>query len=867
MTVRQISYRLKSDGKAELKRDLAEVGQAGAAAENQIAAATDKANAATDRQMERWRKLADQAREAERIQERQATFNRLLNVGGGSAGSAADSASAFEAALGNRGKGLSAMQRNTLIYTGSDIVASAASGISPAMIAMQQGPQVLQAFAVQGGAAIGTMLKLGGAIGVVTAAVGLAAAAGLSYESALNKAEVAAQGLGASSGVTGGEILRLASTMAEAGGVSIAAARDMAVEYVSTGKIGGVVLGRLIALTRDYATTTQQDAADATKELGKVFADPAKGAETLNAKLHILDDATYRYIQTLVSQNKTTEAQLVLADRLGSSLIDTEGNINVLSRAWDGVARSASNAWSEMGRAINIAAGGGTPLERIASLQRRGTGVVTSFGGENFAALGMGSSSKRETDAIWAEWNRQQMAIYRASENAKADQARPIIDKLNPLVGRRRELESQRSTINDAMGSLSPESAAEARTALSAIEKDLKAVAAGYSTAAEQTAALERAQRSSAKAGRDAAKEAREAAREAKEAADQARRREDLRLAHLLDMAKLAGEKAVVADLERQQAIRSRIVQLQQAGVKASEAQVVAEREVGQEMLAEYEARMKAYRNPTGFKPLEQMRVEFAKAEIIYNANADAIAYLREGQRLAFDDLTESLTVGGRNWGRWKDAARGAIFDVVGDLQRLLVWNPIKNALFGADASGNYLPTGSSLGGIFGAILGNGKSSTGAGVLGSALVDMNPGRTMADILKQFPNPLGGVNFGGGVAGKGGLLGTIAAGIGGLFGIGRNADGTENWPGGWSWVGERGPELAYMPAGAKVLSAPASQKAMGAVTVNVTLNANGAGPNEVQELKGMIAQMQRDLPTTIVNVTQDGFNRGLLRPGR
>lgn len=47
--------------------------------------------------------------------------------------------------------GLSVTQRQTLMYTASDIIASGASGASPAMIAMQQGPQVLQAFAAEEG--------------------------------------------------------------------------------------------------------------------------------------------------------------------------------------------------------------------------------------------------------------------------------------------------------------------------------------------------------------------------------------------------------------------------------------------------------------------------------------------------------------------------------------------------------------------------------------------------------------------------------------------------------------------------------------------------------------------------------------------
>ncbi|WP_139905613.1 phage tail tape measure protein [Clostridium thermarum] len=36
-------------------------------------------------------------------------------------------------------------------------------------------------------------------------------------------------------------------------------------------------------------------------------------------------------------------------------------------------------------------------------------------------------------------------------------------------------------------------------------------------------------------------------------------------------------------------------------------------------------------------------------------------------------------------------------------------------------------------------------------------------------------------------------------------IGRNATGTSNWRGGWTWVGEEGPELIEAPAGAKIYS--------------------------------------------------------------
>lgn len=41
-------------------------------------------------------------------------------------------------------------------------------------------------------------------------------------------------------------------------------------------------------------------------------------------------------------------------------------------------------------------------------------------------------------------------------------------------------------------------------------------------------------------------------------------------------------------------------------------------------------------------------------------------------------------------------------------------------------------------------------------------------------------------------------------------VGRNADGTDYWPGGLTWVGERGPELVSLPQGSRVYSAEDSR---------------------------------------------------------
>lgn len=55
-------------------------------------------------------------------------------------------------------------------------------------------------------------------------------------------------------------------------------------------------------------------------------------------------------------------------------------------------------------------------------------------------------------------------------------------------------------------------------------------------------------------------------------------------------------------------------------------------------------------------------------------------------------------------------------------------------------------------------------------------------------------------------------------------FGRNAGGTTNWRGGWSWVGENGPELAYLPQGSQVKTSQESRGSGGGDVFNITIDA-------------------------------------------
>ena len=107
----------------------------------------------------------------------------------------------------------------------------------------------------------------------------------------------------------------LAEYAAASGEVSVKAARDMAAAYAHTGQIGPEMFGGLIESAKRYAIVTGQDVADANAELAKAFADPAKGAADLQARLGAFDDKTVQLITHLQASGDRLGAQRVRVDR------------------------------------------------------------------------------------------------------------------------------------------------------------------------------------------------------------------------------------------------------------------------------------------------------------------------------------------------------------------------------------------------------------------------------------------------------------------------------------------------------------------------------------------------------------------------
>ncbi|NNM71420.1 phage tail length tape measure family protein [Enterovirga aerilata] len=279
-----------------------------------------------------------------------------------------------------RSSGLAAHQVGNLRSQLFDVVASLQGGQNPFTVLSQQGPQIYEALAGQGGIAAGLKQAGQSALGLInptTALVGSVAAVGAAaiasaaawdrYETQQRDVERSVAGIGRATGATRDSINQTALATAAAGSVSISAARSMQAEYARTGKVGGAMFGDLVRVARDYAVTTGQDLEQANTDLARAFADPTKGAEQLNARLGFLSGTTLDAIRRQQAMGDTLGAQRTLYAALVPSLLKVTEQTSAWAQAWDAVKNSASNAADAIGRALAQP----TLQERAAQLQQR----------------------------------------------------------------------------------------------------------------------------------------------------------------------------------------------------------------------------------------------------------------------------------------------------------------------------------------------------------------------------------------------------------------------------------------------------------------------------------------------------------------
>lgn len=291
-----------------------------------------------------------------------------------------------------------------------DVLQSLALGMPLSSVVMQQGPQM-----VDGLGGVSNALKLlGSLINPVT--VGLAAltgavlaggAAWLSYTMATKQAATVASSYGRATGTSAGDIERTAYRSAPASGLSVREAREVATELTRTAKIGAQEFEGLIGVAKDFAATMRTDVSTGAQELGKIFAAPAAGADTLQ-QMGLLDGATARLTKSYAEAGDQERARAALLAGLRTRLASADEATTQLARGWAKLGRAVSDGWEAVGRNL---AGDEAPLEaRIA-------GITQVIARQRALTLGWGDSSQLEAQR--ARWQRE-LAEEQAASAARA---------------------------------------------------------------------------------------------------------------------------------------------------------------------------------------------------------------------------------------------------------------------------------------------------------------------------------------------------------------------------------------------------------------------------------------------------------------
>lgn len=272
-------------------------------------------------------------------------------------------------ALQNQERGLSRLavaSRLNLARQGADVLTTAAMGMNPAMIAIQQGPQILDAWSTSGIKATGAMVALGGAVGVVTAAALAMGAAWYQADRDLAAADITASGLGRTLGMTGEELVNLARMTAEASDVGAGEALSLANAYASTGRIGRDNIRDLIELHEDYAAFMQMDGEAAQQALARAMLAPTEAGREMTRTFGLLTQAQIEHIAALEEQGDLTAAQEALIESLDSAMAGHADRIGEIESFWDAAADAVSRYWNALGQALQV-----TESERIATLERQ----------------------------------------------------------------------------------------------------------------------------------------------------------------------------------------------------------------------------------------------------------------------------------------------------------------------------------------------------------------------------------------------------------------------------------------------------------------------------------------------------------------
>jgi len=343
--------------------------------------------------------------------------------------------------MGKQAK-LSRNQILTLQYTASDIVASLGSGISPMTIALQQGPQVAQAFTKELGGLFSRFGMVIGAAGTLAASV---VALGFAYNSAANESAKLNNALNVTNnmaGLTEDGFKQMADQIAETANKSVSASREIAQSFVAGGQFSREEIERNSISVLRLAKLTDQSADDIAKSFGRMAESPTEFAEGLNKSYHFLSSAQLTAIRQLEETGQKSKAVEQVSKDLYTYLANVEDrSLGPLSRGWNTVSKAIANAAVNLKDFIYTSGPGSrikelqTQLSSIAASQKINPNApsdqyrIEALNKELGVLLSQAQAEKDKVEQQ-AENNKVQQAGYESSKRI-ADQWLKTVNNVN----------------------------------------------------------------------------------------------------------------------------------------------------------------------------------------------------------------------------------------------------------------------------------------------------------------------------------------------------------------------------------------------------------------------------------------------------
>ena len=271
--------------------------------------------------------------------------------------------------------GLTAWQKQGLMYQTTDFFTQVASGQSIMIAAIQQGGQLKDQM---GG--LGNMFRVltplivspMGALVAFVATLGLAATAavmGRKEFDALNNSLILT---GQYSGVTTDSFKVMASTISTASRASIGGAKDILNAMIGSGQFTNQTFDSVSKTIQRFSELSGLTSKEAAAKLIPTLDGSAASAKKLNDQYNFLTLAQYKQIETLERQNKMQESIILTSDLMRASFDKTKTELGYLDQALDFTKKKWSEFWDA---AMNFGKPDSVP-DQIRTIQERINAMV-----------------------------------------------------------------------------------------------------------------------------------------------------------------------------------------------------------------------------------------------------------------------------------------------------------------------------------------------------------------------------------------------------------------------------------------------------------------------------------------------------------